>query len=115
MVRTPLGGSSHDLDMWLITMVIISPLTAFISLPNGLFNGFEIGVILTTYKSWDDPPGRELNLPNYPGICGYIKPPELLNSRSFFKKSQVSNQHPIMFSWLWYASFEHGSWDSVVQ
>ena len=25
-------------------------------LPNGLLNGLAMGVILTTYNSWDDPP-----------------------------------------------------------
>ena len=29
-------------------------------LPNGLINGFYMGVILTTYDSWDDPPSKSL-------------------------------------------------------
>ena len=33
----PLGGSSQDLDTWLITMVIVSPLNGVIPLINGLF------------------------------------------------------------------------------
>ncbi len=49
-----LGGLS--VSKWLTTMVIVSPLSKVVgSLPNGL-NGFYMGVILTTYKSWDDPP-----------------------------------------------------------
>ena len=60
-----LGGSSQDLDTWLITMVS-KPLP----LPNGL-NGLYMGVILTTYKSWDDPPST---LPRKAAgrICGTL-------------------------------------------
>ena len=35
-LRGVLGGSSHDLDTWLITMVIVSPLNGVIPLINGL-------------------------------------------------------------------------------
>ena len=35
-IRELLGGSPQDLDTWLITMVIVSPLTRDVPLPNGL-------------------------------------------------------------------------------
>ena len=41
-----LGGSSQDLDTWLITMVIVSPLSGVIPLPNGL-NGLQM--VVTNY------------------------------------------------------------------
>ena len=34
---------------WLITMAIVSPLTGVVSLPNGLFLAYKLG-LLTTYK-----------------------------------------------------------------
>ena len=41
---------------WLITMVIVSPLSRVVGpLPNGLCMAHKC-VFLTTYKSWDDPP-----------------------------------------------------------
>ena len=51
-MRNPLlGGSSHDLDTCLITMVIISPLTGMVPLPNGrtlcLINGGVTNNLLT--------------------------------------------------------------------
>ena len=44
---------------WLITMVIVSPLTRD-SFPfqMGDLHGLQMGVILTTYIHWDDPPSR---------------------------------------------------------
>ena len=45
-VFSVLGGSAQDLDAWLITKVIVSPLSRAVRpLPNGL--------LLT---NWDDPP-----------------------------------------------------------
>jgi len=32
-----------------------------VPLPNGEFHGLSMGVILTTCKSWDDPPSDEIN------------------------------------------------------
>ena len=43
---------------WLVTMVIVSPLSMLVPLLNGLFMAYTWGAILTTYKSWDDPPSR---------------------------------------------------------
>ena len=49
-------GSSRDLDTWLITVGIVSPLTGvLVPLPNGL-KAFINGGLLSTYMSWDDPP-----------------------------------------------------------
>ena len=46
---TVLGGSSQDLDTWLITMVIVSLLSGVVGpLPNGLFMAYKWG-LLTTY------------------------------------------------------------------
>ena len=43
---------------WLITMVNKSPKDRVVGpLPNGL-KGLEMGVILTAYKSWDEPPSK---------------------------------------------------------
>ena len=36
-------------------------------LPNGL-NGLYMGVILTTYKSWDDPPSKDQQTLNWKGL-----------------------------------------------
>ena len=38
---------------WLVTMVIISPISR-VPLPSGL-NSLQMGMILNTYKSWEDP------------------------------------------------------------
>ena len=38
-----LGGSSQDLDTWLVTMVIVSPLNGGISLINGRFMAYKWG------------------------------------------------------------------------
>ena len=38
---------------WSVTMVILSPLTGVVPLPNGRFMAYEWG--LTTYKPWDPP------------------------------------------------------------
>ena len=40
---------------WLITMVIKSPKDRVVPLPNGFFMAYKWW-LLTTYKSWDDPP-----------------------------------------------------------
>ena len=39
-------------------MVIVSPLSRVIPLTNGLFMAYKWG-LLTTYKSWDDPPSKK--------------------------------------------------------
>ena len=59
-----LGGSSHDLDTWLVTMVIVSPLTRVVgALPNGRFMAYKWG-LLTILTDWDDPPsGKQLFSP----------------------------------------------------
>ena len=54
---TPLGGSSQLVSGLLITMVIGSPLSRVILLPNGLFMAYKWR-LLTTYNTWDDPPSR---------------------------------------------------------
>ena len=50
----------HDWDTWLITVVILSPLRVVgppCKWPN--FMAYKWGErLLTTYKSWDDPPSR---------------------------------------------------------
>ena len=63
-VASPLD--SHDMtawriipvSKWLITMDSKSPKDRVIPIPNGLFMAYKWGMILTTYKSWDDPPIR---------------------------------------------------------
>ncbi len=51
-----LGGSSHDLDTWLITMVIVSPLSGVVGpLPNGLLIAY--GVTNYLLYNWDDVEG----------------------------------------------------------
>ena len=46
----------HDSDTWLITMVIVSPLSRVVGpLPNGLFMAYKWW-LLTTGSNWDDPP-----------------------------------------------------------
>ena len=40
----------------LITMVIVSPLRIGLWNPKWPFYGLHMGVILTTYPDWDDPP-----------------------------------------------------------
>ena len=42
-------------------MVIVSPLTVVIPLPNGLSMAFKWG-LLTIYKSWDDPPSGTFHI-----------------------------------------------------
>ena len=42
---------------WLITMVIVSPLTRAVPLPHGV-NGLKIGVTKTS-TDWDDPPSSQ--------------------------------------------------------
>ena len=51
---------------WLITMVIVSPLSAVVSLPNGRFMACK-WCLLTTYIHWDDPPTarREVSPSSY--------------------------------------------------
>ena len=46
----------------LITMVIVSPVTGVVGpLPNSRFMAYKMGVtVLTTYKSWPDPPSKSL-------------------------------------------------------
>ena len=45
---------------WLITMVIVSPLTGVVGpLPNGRFMAYKWG-LLSTYDTWDDPPSTLL-------------------------------------------------------
>ena len=52
------GGSSHlVISKWFITAVIKTPKDRVIPLPNGL-NCLQMGMILSSYKSWDDPPSR---------------------------------------------------------
>ena len=54
-----LGGWAPTSDTGLISMVIVSPLSRDVGpLPNGLSMAYKWG-LLTTYKSWDDPPSVE--------------------------------------------------------
>ena len=49
-----IGGSYQLVGKWSVTMVIVSPLSRAVPLPNGFFMACKWGIL--TYESWDDPP-----------------------------------------------------------
>ena len=53
----PFSGDWIPVSRWLITMVSKSPKDRVVPLPNGLLKAYK-WQLLTTYKSWDDPPSR---------------------------------------------------------
>ena len=75
-------------------MVFINPLRiGFVLLINGRTHGLEMVVILSTYKSWDDPPSRGWNTTN-------LGPPMTSDMwRSTVNPSQGSIYEPISFWW----------------
>ena len=59
-VEPKLAGYLEDhprTGKWLITMVIVSPLSRVVPLTNGRFMAYKWG-LLTTYIHWDDPPSK---------------------------------------------------------
>ena len=70
MFKKPLGFSNGGyINPPIVLMVVgilgawlLSPLSKVVRLPNDLFMAYKRG-LLTTYKSWDDPPSRYLKPP----------------------------------------------------
>ena len=83
------------MSKWLVTMVSKSPKWGYspYKLP---FHGLYMGVILTTYKSWDDPPSS-LYFLSHPGSSHTIL--SLSEAKRFFAELKAGDLGRALGPW----------------